>query len=88
VGADELLLRLGLIQCLLEGRRENEALEEARACVSEESTRNCPAALFLFARCQLRLGLHAEGLTSLEQIELSTVCLLYFHKITCFILSV
>ena len=29
-GGDELLLRLALVQALLEGRREAEALEEAR----------------------------------------------------------
>jgi len=72
-GRDELLLRLALVEALLESRREAEALEEARyaARFYEEiaSTTACPAVTLLLGRCLLRLGMRAEGLSTLEDTE-------------------
>jgi tetratricopeptide (TPR) repeat protein len=75
-GADELLLRLALVQALLESRREAEALEEARFAAkfeelrmqSTDSTRS-PAVSFLLGRCLLRLGNRADGISALERAE-------------------
>jgi hypothetical protein len=56
---DRLLLTLGLAQSLLEDRRENEALSEARVAVTlhgDDPSYECPAAFFVLAQCLLRLG--------------------------------
>ena len=73
-GGDELLLRLGLVQALLEGRRESEAIAEAKFALGfyavkygEEAAGSCSPLAVLLGRCQLRLGLRAEGLTSVER---------------------
>lgn len=77
-GADELLLRLALVQALMENRCEAEALEEARRAASFYESRCAPAGAgpsshpavsLLLGRCLLRQGLRADGLTELEKAE-------------------
>jgi tetratricopeptide (TPR) repeat protein/cell division protein FtsN len=77
-GADELLLRLAMVQALLESRCEAEALEEARRAASFFESRcaaagagssSHPAVSLLLGRCLLRQGLRADGLTELEKTE-------------------
>jgi tetratricopeptide (TPR) repeat protein len=78
-GIDELLLRLALVQVLLEGRREAEALEEAKkalafqeAVIKDSNKHSTAAAVnFLLSRCLLRAGERADGLSTLEKIERS-----------------
>jgi tetratricopeptide (TPR) repeat protein len=78
-GADELLLRLALVQTLLEDRREAEALQEARSAAKFELSehiglpgdKNSPAVNLLLSRCMLRLGHRADGVTVLEAAERS-----------------
>lgn len=77
-----MLLRLALVQALLEGRREAEALLEARCvlkfatdevlCASRDSRdegsgSGCAAVSYLLGCCLLRQGDRARGLTALEQ---------------------
>lgn len=75
-GGDELLLRLGVVQALMENRRETEALHEARMAhkfdkevLNSGGSHCCPAVLLLLGRCLLRLGQRAEGIGLLEQAE-------------------
>jgi hypothetical protein len=66
---DRLLLTLALAQALLEDRRENEALSEARVTVKlhgDDPSYECPAAFLVLAQCLLRLGKRAEGLAALD----------------------
>ena len=81
-GADELLLRLALIQALLESRCEAEALEEARRACSFYEARYAaagagggshPAVSLLLGRCLLRQGLRADGITELEKAEICSL---------------
>jgi hypothetical protein len=74
-----LLLRLALVQALLEGRREAEAMEEAKRLVKFEAAEVLPAAgdsccvvSLLLGCCLLRLGMRAHGLTALENARSNT----------------
>lgn len=73
----QLLLRLGLVQALLENRREAEALEEAKCVVKFEthempsdSTDSFAVVSYLLGCCLLRLGMRAHGLTALENAKI------------------
>lgn len=74
-GGDEVILRLALVQALLEGRHEADALAEARRAVQldESKLSGCnwhrPAMLLLLGQCLLRQGMRAEGLETLERAE-------------------
>lgn len=76
-GGDELLLRLALVGALLEGRRETDALAEAKLLIDFDDTKvgsrkgmwHRPAVLLLLGRCLLRQGLRTEGLEALERAE-------------------
>lgn len=78
-GGDELLIRLGLIIALLDGRRESEAFSEAKDALYSQEVRKVtekhvsPAIYFLLGRCMMRLGQRAEGLTQLELAEAAAV---------------
>ena len=73
----QLLLRLALIQALLEGRREAEALEEAQRVAKFEAdevlsdshdSSSCVVS-YLLGCCLLRLGERARGLSALERAQ-------------------
>lgn len=68
---DVLLLRLALVQILLDCRREQEALDEALRAQAFFSSFSCgkrsPCIEFLIARCQLRRGLRTEAVLNLEE---------------------
>ena len=75
LGVDELLLRLTLVQALLEDRREAEALQEIKIAAKFEEAEvfgtggSCPAVSLLLGLTLLRLGMRADGLTALEVAE-------------------
>ena len=70
---DILLLRLALVQALLDVRREQEALDEAIrtqafvCSLTNIPNKKCPACEFLLARCQLRRGQRNPGIMSLKE---------------------
>jgi hypothetical protein len=73
----QLLLRLAVIQALLENRREAEALEEAKRLVKFEadevlsdSCDSCAVVSHLLGCCLLRSGMRAHGLTALENAKI------------------
>lgn len=75
-GRDELLLRIALVQALLEGRREAEALEQIRYAAKfyaemqmSKLIGDCPAVSLLLGVCLLRLGMRADGLSTLESVK-------------------
>eukprot|EP00928_Gymnodinium_smaydae_P031713 TRINITY_DN23192_c0_g1_i1.p1 TRINITY_DN23192_c0_g1~~TRINITY_DN23192_c0_g1_i1.p1 ORF type:complete len:1040 (-),score=169.04 TRINITY_DN23192_c0_g1_i1:75-3143(-) len=64
-GSDALRLRLTLVRALLRGRREEEALREARRAVGEHPT--SAAASLWKGRCLLRLGQRDEGISEITR---------------------
>lgn len=69
-------MRLALVQTLLEGRREAEALQEAQCAakfaLDEVVGGGCAAVSYLLGCCLLRLGERARGLTALEDAVAQT----------------